>query len=142
MFGEKMKAALNWRVIRLMLSDLSFPLTRPPSRLKLSPMITLTSQAAVRIREMSEELGDASKKLRIFVEPGGCSGFEYGMSFDAPKDGDTLQESHGVSFAVDQDSLTYLAGSEVHFDDGLSGKGFEIRNPNAQNTCGCGKSFS
>ena len=105
-------------------------------------MITLTSQAANRIREMGVEMGDPAKKLRIFVEPGGCSGFEYGMSFDAPKTGDTLQESNGVSFAVDPDSLAYLDGSEVHFDDGLTGKGFEIRNPNAQNTCGCGKSFN
>ena len=105
-------------------------------------MITLPDQAATRVREMCTEAGDASKMLRIFVEPGGCSGFEYGMSFDKPKDGDEVQESNGVTFAIDTDSLTYLGGSEVHFDDGLAGKGFEIRNPNAQSTCGCGKSFS
>ena len=72
---------------------------------------------------MQAELGDAQKKLRIFVENGGCSGFQYGMSFDQP-------------------SAVYLSGCSVDFDDGLHGKGFEIRNPNAQSTCGCGKSFN
>ena len=105
-------------------------------------MITLTKQAATRVREMKTEVDDASKELRIYVEPGGCSGFEYGMSFSSPQKGDSIQESNGVTFAVDADSLSYLDGSEVHFDDGLSGKGFEVRNPNAQATCGCGKSFS
>ena len=105
-------------------------------------MINLTDKAVVRVREMADEAGDSSKMLRIFVEPGGCSGFEYGMSFDNLKDGDEVLESNGVAFAVDSDSLSYLGGSEVHFDDGLAGKGFEIRNPNAQSTCGCGKSFS
>ena len=105
-------------------------------------MITLTDQAATRVREMGAENGDASKMLRIFIEPGGCSGFEYGMSFEKAKDSDKVLESNGVSFAVDTDSFSYLSGSEVHFDDGLAGKGFEIRNPNAQSTCGCGKSFS
>ena len=105
-------------------------------------MITLTDQAAVRVREMAVEAGDASKMLRIFVEPGGCSGFEYGMSMDLPKKTDQLGESQGVRFAVDGESVEYLSGTEIHFDDGLTGKGFEIRNPNAQTTCGCGKSFS
>ena len=102
----------------------------------------MTEKAANRIREMSSEVEGDAKMLRIFVDPGGCSGFEYGMSFDSPKEGDEMQESNGVSFAVDTESLVYLDGSEVHFDDGLSGTGFEIRNPNAQTTCGCGKSFS
>ena len=105
-------------------------------------MISLTEKAANRIREMSSEVEGDAKMLRIFVDPGGCSGFEYGMSFDSPKEGDEMQESNGVSFAEDTESLVYLDGSEVHFDDGLSGTGFEIRNPNAQTTCGCGKSFS
>tara|TARA_Y100000588_G_scaffold212536_1_gene226618 strand:+ start:445 stop:762 length:318 start_codon:yes stop_codon:yes gene_type:complete len=105
-------------------------------------MISLTPEAASKIREMSSEASDETKTLRIFVNAGGCSGFEYGMSFDSPKEHDKMQESKGVSFAVDEDSLVYLDGSEVHFDDGLTGTGFEIRNPNAQSTCGCGKSFS
>ena len=104
-------------------------------------MISLTKQAAHQIEKMSEQ-ADGDKLLRIFVEPGGCSGFEYGMTMDKPKPTDQLGESNGVKFAVDGESVDYLAGTEIHFDDGLSGKGFEIRNPNAQTTCGCGKSFS
>ena len=104
-------------------------------------MISLTKEAAQKITSMSNEAGDG-KLLRIFIEPGGCSGFEYGMSMDIPKDSDRLGESQGVKFAIDGDSVEYLSGTEIHFDDGLTGKGFELRNPNAQSTCGCGKSFS
>lgn len=104
-------------------------------------MITLTKEAAVKIDSMSED-SESGKILRIFIEPGGCSGFEYGMSMDIPKNTDEMGECHGVKFAVDGDSSEYLKGTEIHFDDGLSGKGFELRNPNAQTTCGCGKSFS
>lgn len=82
------------------------------------------------------------KCLRVFVESGGCSGFQYGMSFDEPKADDTQFESEGVKIVMDPTSLAYLNGSVVDFDDGLHGKGFEIKNPNAQSTCGCGKSFS
>ncbi len=105
-------------------------------------MISLTPRAAQKVRSMHADLGDASKSLRIFVEDGGCSGFQYGMSFDVAKDGDQALESEGVRFLMDQTSLVYLDGSTVDFDDGLHGKGFEIKNPNAQSTCGCGKSFN
>ena len=108
----------------------------------LSRMITLTEQAAKQIAKLQAEKAEAGQLLRIFVEAGGCSGFEYGMSFDAPKEDDNTMESSGVEFLVDAASLEYLDGSEVHFDDGLSGKGFEVRNPNAQSTCGCGRSFN
>lgn len=91
---------------------------------------------------MQSELDAPSKPLRVFVESGGCSGFQYGMSFDEPKSGDVQFESEGVSVVMDPASLAYLNGSHVDFDDGLQGKGFEIKNPNAQSTCGCGKSFS
>ena len=103
-------------------------------------MIKLTNSAVTKVSSMLNESEDG-KVLRIFIEPGGCSGFEYGMSVDFPKITDKVGNFGGVSFAVDADSLEYLNGSEVHFDDGLTGKGFEIRNPNAQSTCGCGKSF-
>lgn len=82
------------------------------------------------------------KRLRLLVESGGCSGFQYGMSFDDHKDGDTAGESEGIPIVMDAASLAYLEGSVVDFDDGLHGKGFEIKNPNAQSTCGCGKSFN
>ncbi len=105
-------------------------------------MITLSDSAAAQLNAMKKELGDDSKILRIFVEPGGCSGFEYGMSFDDAKDIDKHLESNGVSFVVDPSSLIYLDGCSVDFDDGLNGKGFAINNPNAASTCGCGKSFN
>ncbi|MBC2594148.1 iron-sulfur cluster insertion protein ErpA [Ruficoccus amylovorans] len=105
-------------------------------------MIKLTDSAVERIRSLKSKLNDDTKLLRLFVEPGGCSGFEYGMSFDAEKDGDTKMESNGVTLLVDAASLQYLDGCVVNFDDGLTGKGFDIFNPNATHTCGCGKSFS
>lgn len=85
---------------------------------------------------------DAAKQLRVFVETGGCSGFEYGMSLDRPKADDRVFECEGVQVLVDPASLAYLHGCSIDFDDGLHGKGFEIKNPNAQSTCGCGKSFN
>ncbi len=105
-------------------------------------MITLTPRAARQVRTMHAELNAPEKRLRVFVESGGCSGFQYGMSFDAPKADDANLESEGVSFLVDPTSFAYLDGSAIDFDDGLHGKGFEIKNPNAQSTCGCGKSFA
>lgn len=105
-------------------------------------MITLTSRAAHKVRAMQTEQGDPAKKLRVFVETGGCSGFQYGMSFDLPKADDQEIMSEGVAVLLDPTSLAYLQGSQVDFDDGLHGKGFEIKNPNAQSTCGCGKSFN
>jgi len=91
---------------------------------------------------MHAELKAPAKRLRVFVESGGCSGFQYGMSFDESKPDDTVLESEGVPMLVDAASLAYLDGSAIDFDDGLHGKGFEIKNPNAQTTCGCGKSFA
>lgn len=91
---------------------------------------------------MQKENQAESKPLRVFVESGGCSGFQYGMSFDDAKADDAGFESEGINMIVDPSSLAYLDGSRIDFDDGLQGKGFEIQNPNAQSTCGCGKSFS
>jgi len=105
-------------------------------------MITLTDSAATQVRAMREKLDDSSRLLRVFVEAGGCSGFEYGMSFDHPKEDDVEVESNGVKILIDPASAVYLEGCSVKFDDGLHGKGFEIINPNAKETCGCGKSFS
>ena len=94
------------------------------------------------MRAMQAALNAPSKRLRVFIETGGCSGFQYGMSFDEPKADDTLLESEGVPVLIDPASLAYLNGSNIDFDDGLHGKGFEIKNPNATSTCGCGKSFN
>ena len=106
------------------------------------PMISLTDSAVSQICKLQSEKASEGQLLRIFVEAGGCSGFEYGMSFDHKKDDDKLLESNGVQFLMDATSLEYLAGSEVDFDDGLNGKGFDIKNPNASSTCGCGRSFN
>jgi iron-sulfur cluster assembly protein/iron-sulfur cluster insertion protein len=105
-------------------------------------MIKLTDSAVEQIRKLEAEKASEGQKLRIFVEAGGCSGFEYGMSFDDIKTDDQVLESNGVAFLVDATSFEYLDGSEVDFDDGLGGKGFEVRNPNASSTCGCGRSFN
>lgn len=105
-------------------------------------MITLTPRAAARIAELEQDVADSGRLLRLFVEPGGCSGYEYGMSFDEQKEDDKLVESEGRKILLDPQSATYLHGSVVDFDDGLQGKGFDIKNPNAESTCGCGRSFS
>jgi iron-sulfur cluster assembly protein/iron-sulfur cluster insertion protein len=105
-------------------------------------MITLTSRAARQVETLRAAQAEPGMELRFFVETGGCSGFEYGMSFDRPKPDDAVFESEGVKVFVDPASLAYLDGCSIDFDDGLQGKGFEIRNPNAQSTCGCGKSFN
>jgi len=105
-------------------------------------MIALTPPAAAKIQRLQSELGATDKLMRVFVEAGGCSGLEYGMSFDQPKDDDTHVESEGVTILLDPTSRDYLDGCTVHFDDGLNGKGFKIQNPNAATTCGCGRSFN
>jgi iron-sulfur cluster assembly accessory protein len=105
-------------------------------------MIKLTPRAANQVRTMREGAATPGGRLRLFIENGGCSGLQYGMSFDEPKEGDAAFESEGVAIVVDPKSLEHLDGTTVDFDDGLHGKGFEIKNPNAHSTCGCGKSFN
>ncbi len=91
---------------------------------------------------MQSDSAEPGQVLRVLIETGGCSGFQYGMSFDEPKPDDHHMKSEGISFVIDPSSLAYLEGSNIDFDDGLQGKGFEIQNPNAESTCGCGKSFN
>jgi iron-sulfur cluster assembly protein/iron-sulfur cluster insertion protein len=105
-------------------------------------MILLTPRAASQVRSMRAATASPAARLRLSVQQGGCSGLQYGMSFDEPKADDASFESEGVGIIVDPKSLGHLDGTTIDFDDGLHGKGFEIRNPNAHTTCGCGKSFS
>ena len=105
-------------------------------------MITLTDSAVAQIRILQAEKASGGQLLRLLVEAGGCSGFEYGMSFDDKKEGDEVFESNGITFLLDETSREYLEGCVLDFDDGLTGKGFEFRNPNASSTCGCGRSFN
>jgi iron-sulfur cluster assembly protein/iron-sulfur cluster insertion protein len=118
------------------------PIDRLPALVLPLQMIKFTDKAVAKIRELESEKATGGQLLRIFVEAGGCSGFEYGMSFDAKKEDDHILEDNGISFLMDATSLEYLDGSVVDFDDGLSGKGFDIQNPNASSTCGCGRSFN
>ncbi len=105
-------------------------------------MINLTEAAAAQIKALLKAQANPESVLRVLVETGGCSGFEYGMAFDVRKDGDLEFESQGLKILIVPTSHAYLDGSTVHFDDGLYSKGFEVRNPSATSTCGCGNSFS
>jgi iron-sulfur cluster assembly accessory protein len=104
------------------------------------PMVRLTESAAEEVKGLlSKE--PAGRHLRIYVEQGGCSGMQYGLVFDERRDGDVITEQLGVPVLVDAFSANYLRGTEVDFDDSLTGGGFKLRNPNARQSCGCGKSF-
>lgn len=106
-------------------------------------MITLTDTAAVKVRQLIEAEGDEALALRVAVRPGGCSGFAYEMFFDTDIAADDLtSEQAGVRVVVDPSSAQLLTGAELDYKDGLEKSGFEITNPNAQRTCGCGQSFS
>ncbi|WP_420864587.1 iron-sulfur cluster insertion protein ErpA [Acidithiobacillus caldus] len=110
---------------------------------ELPPVMTLTTNAAEKIKSLIEEEGSADLKLRVFVTGGGCSGFQYGFTFDENvNDGDTEVEQHGVTLLVDPMSYQYLVGAEIDYSEGLEGAQFVIKNPNATTTCGCGSSFS
>jgi iron-sulfur cluster insertion protein len=99
--------------------------------------------AAAKAKALIEEEGDTSLKLRVFVTGGGCSGFQYGFSFDELQaDDDTVVEKQGVSLLIDPLSYQYLVGAEVDYVEGLEGSRFVVVNPNASATCGCGSSFS
>ena len=106
-------------------------------------MITLTDSAATKVRQLIEAEGEDGLALRVAVRPGGCSGFAYEMFFDTDIAGDDLTTEHdGVKVVVDPSSAQLLTGAELDYKDGLDKSGFEITNPNAQRTCGCGQSFS
>jgi iron-sulfur cluster insertion protein len=105
--------------------------------------IQLTARAVQKVRELVEDEQNDELKLRVFITGGGCSGFQYGFTFDeiAAED-DCVIEVDGVTVLVDPMSFQYLAGSEVDYTEGLEGSRFVINNPNATTTCGCGSSFS
>jgi len=104
-------------------------------------MVMLTEIAAERVKALAAEDPEA-KVLRLAVEGGGCSGFQYALGFDsAPDDNDEAWEVHGVRIIVDRYSLPYLSGADVDYIDGLMGAGFQINNPNVVAACGCGSSF-
>ena len=105
--------------------------------------IVFTDSAANKVKELVEEEGNPDLKLRVFVQGGGCSGFQYGFTFDElVNDDDTQMAKNGVSLLIDAMSLQYLVGAEIDYKDDLQGAQFVIKNPNATTTCGCGSSFS
>jgi iron-sulfur cluster assembly accessory protein len=106
-------------------------------------MINVTPTAATKITELLAEEQKDGSGLRVFVQGGGCSGFQYGLMIDeGGSSGDQVFESNGVRLYVDPISVRYLSGAEVDFVDTVTGGGFTIKNPNAVSTCGCGQSFS
>jgi len=105
--------------------------------------LVFTDAAAGKVKVLIEEEKNDKLKLRVFVSGGGCSGFQYGFTFDEElQDGDTAVENGGVTLLIDPMSYQYLVGAEIDYTEGLEGAQFVIRNPNAKTTCGCGSSFS
>ncbi|TBO30308.1 iron-sulfur cluster insertion protein ErpA [Aquabacterium lacunae] len=105
--------------------------------------IVFTDAAAAKVAELVAEEGNPDLKLRVFVQGGGCSGFQYGFTFDEiQNEDDTPMSKNGVTLLIDAMSLQYLIGAEIDYKDDLEGAQFVIRNPNATTTCGCGSSFS
>jgi len=105
------------------------------------PAVTLTEAAARHVAEIIGEPNSDLKGLRIYIETGGCSGMSYAMEISPRKPGDDEFVAHGVKLFVEDRGLVYLAGSVIDYKDALTGAGFRITNPNAKQTCGCGKSF-
>ena len=126
------------------MTDLVSPDLAPvPDYQTLDRPLQFTGAAAAKVRELIAEEGNAELKLRVYIQGGGCSGFQYGFEFDEQQSEDDLAVlTDGVTLLVDPLSLQYLMGAEVDYTESLHGAQFVIRNPNAKTTCGCGSSFS
>ena len=117
--------------------------TPAPDYQSLDRPLNFTTAAAAKVRELVQEEGNAALALRVYIQGGGCSGFQYGFEFDENRAEDDLAvDTDNVTLLVDPLSLQYLMGSEVDYTESLQGAQFVIRNPNAKTTCGCGSSFS
>ena len=105
--------------------------------------LVFTDNAANKVKQLIEEEGNNELKLRVFVTGGGCSGFQYGFTFEeSVNEDDTPMEKNGVTLLIDPMSLQYLTGAEIDYQENAEGAQFVIKNPNATSTCGCGSSFS
>ncbi len=110
---------------------------------EMNNLLMFTENAANKVRQLIDEEGNPDLKLRVFVSGGGCSGFQYGFTFEeAVAEDDTALEKYGVTLLVDPMSFQYLQGAEIDYSEGVEGAQFVIKNPNATSTCGCGSSFS
>lgn len=117
--------------------------TSIPASETAPPSLIFTDAAAAKVKSLIDEEENAALKLRVFISGGGCSGFQYGFTFDeAINEGDAVIENGGVTLLVDPMSFQYLVGAEIDYSEGLEGSHFVIRNPNATTTCGCDSSFS
>jgi iron-sulfur cluster insertion protein len=117
--------------------------TPAPNYQSLDRPLNFTQAAAAKVRELINEEGNQALALRVYIQGGGCSGFQYGFEFDENRaDDDVAVDTDQVTLLVDPLSLQYLMGSEVDYTESLQGAQFVIRNPNAKTTCGCGSSFS
>jgi iron-sulfur cluster insertion protein len=109
----------------------------------LPDALVFTDSAANKVKQLIDEEGNPELKLRVFVTGGGCSGFQYGFTFDETvSEDDTSMQKGGVTLLIDPMSLQYLAGAEIDYQESIEGAQFVIKNPNATSTCGCGSSFS
>ena len=109
----------------------------------IPPALVFTDSAADKVKALIVEEGHDDLKLRVFVTGGGCSGLQYGFTFDEiTNEDDTIMQKNGVSLLIDPMSYQYLIGAEIDYSEGLEGAQFVIKNPNASSTCGCGSSFS
>ncbi len=116
---------------------------QPTSNSAPPPPIVFTDAAATKVSELIEEEENPELKLRVFISGGGCSGFQYGFTFDEKiEEGDSQVVNQGVTLVVDPMSVQYLMGAEIDYKEDLQGAQFIIRNPNASTTCGCGSSFT
>ena len=110
---------------------------------EMPPPLIFTDSAAAKVADLVAEEGNPELKLRVFVQGGGCSGFQYGFTFDeAVNEDDTRMSKNGVTLLIDAMSLQYLVGAEIDYKEDLQGAQFVIKNPNATTTCGCGSSFT
>ncbi len=110
---------------------------------EMAAPLNFTDSAALKVKSLIEEENNDALMLRIFVQGGGCSGFQYGFTFDENiQDGDTVVENQGVKLLVDAMSFQYLVGAEIDYSESIEGSQFVIRNPNATTTCGCSSSFA
>jgi iron-sulfur cluster insertion protein len=117
--------------------------TVQPSAAEVPPGIAFTDAAARKVQELILGEGNPDLKLRVYISGGGCSGFQYGFSFDEEQaEDDIAVENDGMTLLIDPLSFQYLMGAEVDYSESLAGAQFVIRNPNASTTCGCGSSFS
>ncbi len=131
-------------ILEAMSTLVSLPGATPaPDYQSLDRPLNFTTAAAAKVRELVQEEGNAALALRVYIQGGGCSGFQYGFEFDENRAEDDLAvDTDNVTLLVDPLSLQYLMGSEVDYTESLQGAQFVIRNPNAKTTCGCGSSFS